>query len=67
MISEDIFQRQPTHGMLFLTVFAAGAMAVILIAYIKTVAVISDLQNFSEYATRQSLLREGARDSKKLK
>ena len=65
MMSEGVFERQSTHGMLFLTVFAAGAAAVILLAYIKTVAVISDLQDSPDYATCQSLLHEGARHNNK--
>ena len=66
-MGEGIFQKQSTHGMLFFTLFAAGAAAVILLAYLKTVTVITDLQDSPEYATRQSLLDEGTRNSKKLR
>ena len=64
-MSQGIFEKRSTHGMLFFTLFAAGAAAVVLLAYIKTIAAISDLENSPDYATRQSLLRDEVRDVKK--
>ena len=65
MADEGIFQKRSTYGMLFLILFAAGVTAIILLAYIKTITVISDLENSPAYATRQSLLRDGVKQNKK--